>query len=182
MRGQSFKGMRTCTLCSLLLAACSSAPSGRESAATVALPKTQVVFRQYYKGSPIFVIENFAGRDEVKLRSAPPKRGEIKPAYIPDDVMARMLKDFRKFGYFEYAGARPGNPISVGGKAELTIVGENESTVAFIRRNGQGKKAHDTYLSCVETFRAVHTHFSRFQAATGGTGAFGVKKVEFERR
>jgi hypothetical protein len=175
--------MRARAIFALLAAACSSTPGEEpkdEKQAAEPLPQTQVIFRQYYKGSPIFIVENLAGRDQAKLRSKPAKHGEIKPAYIPDDVMARMLSDFKDFGYFDYAGARPPDPRTVGGRAELTIIGADKSMVSFVRRSGQGKDAYETYKNCVDTFRAVHAHFGKFQAASGA-GDFGVKKVEFER-
>lgn len=172
--------MRYRLFCALLLAACGST-QGRvhPDRADEPLPPTKVIFRQYYRGSPIFKIESLSGRDLVELRSKPLEQDQIKIAYVPDDVMRRMLADFDEFGYGEYSGARPPNPLRVGGRAELTIMTENR-TVSFIRRDGQGKDAHDTYRKCVDTFRAVHLYYSRYQA-TRGKGDFGVKKVEFER-
>ncbi|MHC4959900.1 MAG: hypothetical protein ACYTGN_16165 [Planctomycetota bacterium] len=165
----------------LVSAACSSTPAGEgQGEAKKPLPQTQVIFRQYYKGSPIFIVENLAGRDQVKLRSKPAKHGEIKPAYVPDDVMERMLTEFKDFGYFRHAGARPRDPRTVGGRAEITIIGADKSMVSFVRRNGQGKDAYETYKNCVDTFRVVHAHYGKFQAASGGA-EFGVKKVEFDR-
>ena len=169
-----------CFFCAFLTTGCSSTSGSSPDPSAEPLPKTQVVFRQYHRNSPIFVVENLAGRDVVALRSKPTREGSISPAYVPDDVMARMLAEFRKFGYFDHAGARPGNPISVGGLAELTIIGANGRTISIVRRKGQGKEVYDAYEQCRTTLLYVHKEFAKYQAVTGD-GGFGVKKAEFAR-
>lgn len=174
--------MRHCAFFLILLTACKSGPDKSEP-----IPLTKVVFRQYYKGSPVFLIESLSGRDLVKLRSDRGEPGQIKPAYVPDEVMVKLLDELRRAGYHDYSTARPRDPRKIGGRAELTIVGQGRykdgrgrPIEAFIRRDGQGKDAYDTYKKCVDTFRAVHAHYGQFQASAGG-GDFGVKKAEFER-
>ena len=174
--------MRLCTVCAILLAACGS--SSTKSASGKTLPLTKVVFRQYYPGSPIFILESLSGRDIVKLRSTPARHRDVKPAYVPDDVMAKLLNEFKRLGFHEHSGARPSDPRKIGGRAELTLIGTGDRgqrlIEAFIRRDGQGKAAFETYRKCVETFRAVHAQYGKFQA-TRGAGEFGVTKAEFER-
>ena len=169
-----------CFFCAFLTPGCSSSSGSSSNSSAEPLPKTQVVFRQYHRNSPIFVVENLAGRDAVKLRSTPAKDGSFSPAYVPDEILSRMLEEFRKFGYFDHAGARPGNPISVGGLGELTIIGANNRTVSIIRRKGQGKVVYDAYEKCRATLLYVHAEYAKYQAVTGD-GNFGVKKAEFER-
>ncbi len=68
--------MRLCSICAILLAACGST---NRAPPLKSLKLTKVVFRQYYAGSPIFVLENLAGRDIVKLRSKAAKyNGDLK--------------------------------------------------------------------------------------------------------
>ncbi len=176
--------MRHCLFCLFLLAACKS--SGTKVDATP-MPLTKVIFQQYYRGSPVFILESLSGRDLVKLRSQPAKAGQVAAAYVPDKVMGELLTELRRFGYYDYSGARPRDPRTVGGRAELTVVGQGRhrdyrgrAIEAFIRRDGQGKDAYDTYKKCVDAFRVVHAHYGKFQATAGG-GDFGVKKSEFKR-
>lgn len=176
--------MRLCSICAILLAACGST---KRDPPVEPLKLTKVVFRQYYVGSPIFVLENLAGRDIVKLKSQAAKHREVRPAYIPDEVMSQLLSEFRRYGFYEFSGPRPPNPRKVGGRAELTVIGtgryrdhHGRAIDSFIRRDKQGKKGYETYKKCVDAFRAVHAHYGKFQA-TIGAGDFGVKRTGFER-
>ena len=171
--------MRFWLICAFGLAACGSAP--RESAPSPgsAVQQTRVIFRQYYGNSHIFVIENAAGRDIVKLRSKPAKAGSSPVAYIPDEVMAKVLAEFERLGFYRHAGPRPADPLKVGGRAELTVIDPNQRATSLIRRHGQDRSAHDAYTRCVQTFLVVHDNFGRFMATSSTEEAFGVRKAEF---
>ena len=42
-------------------------------------------------------------------------------AYVPDDVMAEMLKEFDKGDFYDYARPRPANPPGLGASGEVTV-------------------------------------------------------------
>jgi hypothetical protein len=175
--------MRFWSICALFIAACGSSSGSSGGTASgdrgTAMSRTRVYFRQYYKQSHTFAVENFAGRDEVELRSRPRNPDEPALAFVPDEVMEKMLSEFKRFGFYDYAGPRPADPSKLGGRGELTIVDAKGRQNAFIRVRGQGKDAFDAYQGCIQTFLAVHDHYGRFQASTSGGAAFGVKKAEF---
>lgn len=162
----------------LLCAACGSSGAGRADESGEPDPQTRVVYRQYYRGSSIFIVENIAGRDLKDLRSRPLQEGETPVAYVPDDVMREMLKEFRRFGFDDHAGPRPRNPIKVGGIGEMTVIDEDRNMVAIIRQRRQDVKVAECYGECVKTFLAVWNHFRPFGQAVTGDTKFGVQRAE----
>ena len=186
--------MRHALLPVLFLAACGTTPgtseppakAGGEAATAAAVAeRTRIVYRQYpragRKGSPIFIVENEAGRSVVELRSKPLKPGRAPVAYVPDDVMRKLLAEFRRYGYFRHAQARPNNPIKLGGIAELTIIDENRRMLSIIptKLNPNQQMARDyrrsfeAYRKCKASFLAVWNYFRPFGQVTTSEAKFG---------
>ena len=168
----------------ICIAACSTPNGGGDAGSSDSgklLDKVQIVFRQYYGNSHIFIMENLAGRDLVKLRSETLPAGQYPVAYIEDDVMQEMLNEFRKGGFYEHAAARPSNPLKLGGKGEVTLT-RGGRTVSIIRRPGQTQDAFDAYDYCRKTALAIYDHYSQFQSTTTSSDTFGVKKTDFGQR
>jgi len=179
--------MRFRPLCLIALAACGSSPSGggdRTAAVPTADERVRVVYRQYYRGSHIFIMENLAGRNLVELRSKPLRKGQVPVAYVPDEVMRELLREFRRADYHDHAGARPPDPRKFGAVAELTIIDENRRMVSFIRQRKQAgtsiddyKSRSESYQDCVRAFMAVwNFHRPTLQASEDKN--FGTRRVE----
>jgi len=167
------------------LAACGSTTSTNGKSAGAApgepLEKAQLVFRQYYGNSHIFIMENLAGRDMVALRSRIVPVGTPPTAYIEDDVMRELLREFRKSGFYDHAGPRPPNPLKVGGRGEVTLTTGGE-TISIIRRPGQTKDAFDAYDYCRKTLLAVYDFYAQYQSTTTTGDNFGVRPTDYDRR
>jgi len=127
--------MRLPILLLAFLTACAAGPPAarREPAALPSAGKIRIVYRQYRRGSTIFVMENIAGRDLKALRSRPLRPGEHSVAYVPDDVMRRMLEEFDRFGFPRYARPRPANPLKFGASGELTLIEPKGRTRSMLR-------------------------------------------------
>jgi hypothetical protein len=140
------------------------------------MAQTRVVFRQYYRGGHMLMMENLAGRDLVKLRSSPVKKGEVPIAWVGDEVMRDLLKSLKRRDFAEYARARPADPRGMGAKGELSIFDSRGRARALLRRNGQPRKEAEAYQECVAAFQKVWTaNRPAFQAVTGD-GEFGVNR------
>jgi hypothetical protein len=159
------------------LAACSSGPT-KEDRDMVARGPVQVIHRQYYRGSRATIVENAAGRDIIKLRSRPLKKGDPYVTYVDDEVMARLLKELRRMGFHDYAQARPADPQSLGARGEVILVQPTGQVVALIRMRGQSAKIAESYKNCALSVEAVQSMTLSPQASTSGTTQFGVRKVE----
>jgi len=182
--------MRLPILSLAFLTACAGAPAAPKAARP--LPQTgkiRIVYRQYRRGSTIFVMESLAGRDLKKLRSRPLRAGEHPVAYVPDDVMRRLLEEFDRFGFQRYARPRPANPLKFGASGELTLIEPHGRTRSMLRiklKPGQkATRAHidrsRAYVNCAKTFLAVWNAYPPLMqvAATGtGTGGFGVHRAD----
>ena len=189
--------MRLSLVC-VILAACgsTSGPAGEGSGeagdeSLQPLPVTRIVYRQYYPGSPIFVLENLGGRNLVELRSEPLVKGKPPVAYVPDWVMVKLMAEFEDQGLPDYLKPRPRNPKAMGGVAELTLIARDGTMRSFIRtRSPKGQQPSKqyqalskTYLYCVESFRVVWDAYRPYaQVSEGVTGEFGVRKAEFGGR
>lgn len=181
--------MRYFLIC-VVLAACSSSPGGGGDASGEPLPLTRVVYRQFYRGSHPFVMENLAGRDLVELRSRPLEKGEPPVAYVPDDKFVLLLEEFEKADLAKYLTARPANPASLGAIGELSITDARGTTRSFLRTKSGNRsdprayqKRHETYSYCVKSFLAVWNAFHpEAQAVADTKGDFGVRKAEFRDR
>jgi hypothetical protein len=140
-----------------------------------------MIYRQYYRNSAIFIIENVAGRDVVALRSKPIEEGEPAVAYVPDDAVREMLSYFEEYGFYEHARPRPPNPLKLGALSELTIIDEKGAMTSILRQHGQDPKTAKCFNDCAETYRAVYNFFPPFGQAAKGDVKFGVKRAGFDR-
>jgi hypothetical protein len=169
----------------LLLAAC-SAPSGSRDAVpeATATRRVRVVHDQYRGPHTVLVIENLAGRDIVALRSQRLQPGETPVAYVPDEVMAKMLDEFERFDYLEYARPRPPNPAALGATGELTVTDADgrRRSLLRIKAPAGATPARDqvdaakAYGNCIKTFLAVWDFHRPKMQATTSRGAFGVER------
>ena len=170
--------MRTAALLIVsALAACSSGPT-KEDRDIVTQGRVQVIHQQYYRGSRATVVENVAGRDVVKLRSRPLKKGERYVTYVDDEVMAKLLNELRRMGFYDHAQARPANPQSLGARAEVILVQPTGQVLSLVRTRGQSVKLAETYKNCALSVEAVQSMTLSPQASMSGTTQFGVRKVE----
>ena len=170
----------------LLLAACGSAGNAtRETTPEVrAGDRVRVVYNQYRGAHTVFVIENLAGRDVVELRSRALQPGEVAVSYVPDDVIAKMLEEFDRFDYYEFARPRPPNPQSLGASGEITVTDKRGRRVSLLRiRTPAGVEpsrdqvaAAQSYGQCARTFLAVWNAYPPRLQATTSRGAFGVNR------
>jgi hypothetical protein len=170
------------------LAACTGAPPAKPpdpETSDVRDPRTRVVYRQYRQGSGIFVMENLAGRDLKEMRSKPLRPGHPPVAYVPDDVMRKMLKEFKRLEFQEHAVPRPRNPMKLGASGEITLIDEQRRMVSLLRIKApvgqEPSRQHmargKAYVGCAQTFLAVWNHFRpRMQATT--SGGFGVRRAD----
>lgn len=173
--------MRQLCLVVALSAACAnSGARGGGSASLVPNAETRVrVVYRHYRNENIFILENLAGRDLVEMRSKPLAKGETAIAYIEDDVMAELMREFRRIGFWRHAGARPPNPLKMGATSEITLVDEERRFTSFLRQHGDPARTAETYNDLVNTFLAVWNHFRPFgQVTTGSDAKFGVKQGE----
>ena len=173
--------MRNGIILTALLAACGS--TQRESAVATlpaAKERVRVVYKQYRKGSVPLIMENLQDRNLVKLRSEKLRAGQSPVAYVPDDVMARMLKEFKRSGWTKHGQARPTDPSKFGASGEITIITEGRRRmVTLLRVKGGELAANQAYVDCVNTFVAVYNHYRpQMQATTATSDAFGVRRVE----
>jgi hypothetical protein len=168
----------------LLGAACGSSGSRtRGATAPEVAPgeRFHVVYNQYRGPHTIFIVENLAGRDLVELRSRVLAPGETPVAYVEDEVMARMIDEFERFDYYEYARPRPRNPPALGATGELTVTDPNGRRLALLRiKAPQGVAqtpdqvaAAQAYGKCTRTFLAVWEFHRPKMQATTSRGAFG---------
>jgi hypothetical protein len=182
------KGMRYLLIC-VFLAACASSPE--DNGPGEPLPLTRVVYRQYYRGSHPFVMENLAGRDLVELRSRTLKRGESPVAYVPDDKFVLLLEEFEKADLGQYLTPRPADPTALGAIGELSITDARGTTRSFLRTKSSRRSAdprayqkrHETYTYCVKSFLAVwNAYHPEAQAVAGTKDEFGVRRVDVRDR
>jgi hypothetical protein len=164
-----------------LLAACASTPDSEPTQAPQTYPRTRIVFRQHYEGGVQMILENYAGRDLVDLRSQPVPKGGVPVAWIPDDVMKNTVRGLGKLDFDEYARPRPGDPKSLGVRAEVTVYVDGGRGSALMRRHGQPRAEVDAFQGCYRLFHDVWTEYRpKFQAAEGD-GKFGVKRADYKR-
>ena len=158
-------------------AACASTGDSQGEQGEQTFPRTRIVFRQHYDQGIKMVIENYAGRELVDLRSRVVPKGDVPVAWVPDTVMKKTIRALDKRDFTEYARPRPGDPVSLGVRAEVTIYTEGGRGKALMRRHGQSRGETEAFQACAAYFREVWTeHRPRFQA-TAGDGNFGVKKA-----
>jgi hypothetical protein len=173
--------MRRSIILTALLAACGTSQT---ASSTARMPTTdgrvRVVYKQYRKGSIPLIMENLHGRDLVKLRSEKLPKGQSPVAYVPDDVMTKMLKEFKRYGWTRYGQPRPPDPSKYGAAGELTIItDQRRRMVTLLRIKGGNAAINRAYVDCVNTFVTVYNHFNpQMQATTSTTDAFGVRRVE----
>jgi hypothetical protein len=174
--------MRNSIIFTALLAACGTSQTTTSSAAKLPTAKEQVrvVYKQYRKGSLPLIMENLYGRDLVKLRSQKIPAGQSPVAYVPDDVMERMLLEFKRFGWTKHGQARPPDPSKFGASGELTVITDKRrKMITLLRIRGGDVDANRAYVDCVNTFVTVYNHYGpKLQATTSTTDAFGVRRVE----
>ena len=170
-------------LCLPLLAAFGSTGSKTRAEPFRADQVIRVVHNQYRGPGSIMVVENLFGRDQVELRSRLLAPGEPAPAYVPDDVMAEMLKEFERGDYYDYARPRPNNPPSLGASGELTITDANGRRLALLRIKAPPGvtptrdqiDAAKAYGYCARTFVEVWKAFPPQMQATTSTDPFKTK-------
>jgi len=172
--------MRILLFCLPLLAACGSPGARTKPAPFRADQVIRVLHNQYRGPSAVFVIENLAGRNQVDLRSRALPPGEPAVAYVPDDVMEKMLEEFDRFEFYEYARPRPANPPGLGASGEITVTDANGRRLALLRvKAPQGVTptrdqvdAARAYGKCMRTFLAVWNAFPPQMQATTSTEPF----------
>jgi len=179
--------MRILPLMALFAAACGSTRGTPATRLPDPSPTLQlrVVLNQYRGENGVFVIENLAGRNEVELRSEKLPPGATPVAYVPDEILERLFREFRRAGWNEYAIPRPANPINLGASGEISVIepGGRTRSLLRIRAPGGGQltkeqtEALKAYVDCTRNFMAVWGQFPpRMQATTSAT--FGVKRAE----
>lgn len=175
--------MRISPLCLALLAACGSTVGKTKPVPFRADQVIRVVHNQYRGPNSIFVVENLAGRDQVEMRSRPLQPGEPTVAYIPDDVMEKMLEEFKRFDFYDYARPRPANPPGLGASGEITVTDANGRRLALLRiKAPEGISptrdqvdAAKAYGNCMRTFLAVWNEFPPRMQATTSADPFQTK-------
>lgn len=179
--------MRSPLPCLLLLscivaAGCGgTAPARAKPAPFLADQVIRVVHNQYRGPNTVFVVENLSGRDPVALRSRPLRPGDPAIAYVPDDVMEEMLKEFDRGDFYEYARPRPANPPGLGASGEVTVADANGRRLALLRIKAppgmmptkDQVDAAKAYGYCSRTFLAVWNAYPpQMQAMSGTTDPF----------
>lgn len=180
--------MRHIVIFALFTASCASSPGGSRPSLPKASAdsKVRVVWNQYKGASSVFILENLAGRDLVELRSRRLETNKVPVAFVPDDVLAKMLKEFQRLDYADHAVPRPADPRTLGAKGEITIIDENNRQISLLRvpaLGGTQKQvaAAQCYGECARTFNAVWSHYPPQMQATTSKSAFGVKRADYER-
>lgn len=168
----------------LLAAACGGGtPKRAKPAPFLADQVIRVVHNQYRGPNTVFVIENLSGRDPVALRSRPLRPGDPAIAYVPDEVMSEMLKEFNKGEFYEYARPRPANPPGLGASGEVTVTDANGRRLALLRIKAppgmtptrEQVDAAKAYGYCSRTFLAVWNAFPPQGQVTTSKDAFDSK-------
>jgi hypothetical protein len=176
--------MRVSPACiALLAAACGSTGAKSRSAPFHADQVIRVVLNQYRGAGSILVVENLAGRDLVQLRSRALQPGETPVAYVDDEVMEEMLKEFERGDFYRYARPRPAHPSELGAAGELTITAASGRRLAFLRfRAPEGTvltseqvATAKAYAYCTETFREVWRAYPPTMQATTSRDPFKTK-------
>jgi hypothetical protein len=172
-------------LACLLAAACGgTAPARAKPAPFLADQVIRVEHNQYRGPNAFFVIENLSGRDPVALRSRPLRPGETAVAYVPDEVMAEMLREFDRGDFYEYARPRPANPPGLGASGEVTVKDANGRRLALLRIKAppgvsptkDQVDAAKAYGYCSRTFLAVWNAYPpQMQAMSSTTDPFQQK-------
>lgn len=167
--------MRAAFACLCLAAACSSTPGGEKAPPASGTARVRVQVRQFYAGSIPVVVENLAGR-EVGAARKTLRKSDPPVAFVPDDVMARLLKEMRRIGFEDFAGPAAPESALAGARGEIRVAGEDGRVTGLVRRAGQGAKASQVYTDCVAAVMAVYNFYqpARVQA---GEGDFGVRKA-----
>ncbi len=175
--------MRVSPLCLVFLAACGAPATRTKPVPFRADQIIRVVHNQYRGPNSIFVVENLAGRDQVELRSRPLQPGEPTVAFVPDDVMEKMLDEFERFDFYDYARPRPANPPGLGASGEITVTDSNGRRLALLRIKApkgvvptrDQVDAAQAYGNCTRTFLAVWNAFPPRMQATTATDPFETK-------
>jgi hypothetical protein len=163
-------------------AACASTGQTGSEDAEQSYPQTRIVFRQHYDQGTRLVMENYAGRRLVDLRSQVIPKGEVPIAWVPDDVMKRMVRELKRKDFDEYARPRPGDPKALGVRAEITIYAKGDGRgKALMRTHGQPRAEAESFQMCATYFREVWTEYRPKYQAAQGDGSFGVKRAGYER-
>ena len=170
-------------LCLPLLAACGSTGPKTRVEPFRADQVIRVVYNQYRGPGSILVVENLFGRDQIELRSRALPPGEPAAAYVPDDVMEEMLKEFENGDYYDYARPRPAKPQSLGASGELTITDSNGRRLALLRIKAPPNvtptrdqiDAAKAYQYCTRTFYEVWRTFPPQMQATTSSDPFKSK-------
>jgi hypothetical protein len=174
-------------LLAALLAACGSTggSTGGNIPDAGASKRVRVVYNQYRGASAVFILENLAGRNLKEMRSQKLPPGEIPVAYVPDDVLERLLDEFRRLDFGEHAVPRPDNPLKLGAKGEITIIADSRRTtlMRLPAENANRKQVQQAqvYVDCAKAFIAVWSAYPPQMQATTSKSAFGVKRAEYER-
>jgi hypothetical protein len=165
----------------LLPAACGGTAAARAKPAPFLADQViQVVHNQYRGPNSVFVIENLSGRDAVALRSRPLRPGEPPVSFVPDEVMAEMLREFDKGEFYEYARPRPANPPALGASGEVTVTDANGRRLALLRIKAppgmtptkEQVDAAKAYGYCSRTFLAVLAAYPVQMQVTSSRDAF----------
>ena len=170
-------------LCLPLLAACGGTGTKTRVEPFEATQLIQVVHNQYRGPGSVLVVENLNGRDQVELRSRLLPPGAPAVAYVPDDVMAEMLKEFKKGEFYEYARPRPANPPGLGASGELTITDQGGRRLALLRIKAPPGvtptrdqiETAQAYGYCTRTFVEVWKAFPPQMQATTAVDPFQTK-------
>ena len=164
-----------------MTASCASTSQTAPDDEKQTFPRTRVVFRQHYDQGTRLAMENYAGRKLVDLRSQVIPKGQVPVAWVPDDVMKKAMRQFDKRDFGEYARPRPGDPKSLGVRAELTIYTGDGRGKALMRTHGQPRKEAESFQKCSAYFREIWTEYRPKYQAAHGDGSFGVKRSGYQR-
>jgi len=158
---------------------CTSTGETEDDGGEQTYPRTRIVFQQHYDQGIRLAMENYAGRELVDLRSRIVPKGGVPTAWIPDDVMKKTIRAFDKRDFEQYARPRPGDPKSLGVRAEVTVYTMDGRGKALMRRHGQSRAEAESFQQCAAYFRQVWTEYRPKFQATQGDGSFGVKRAGY---